>query len=907
MPIPAASTLADIFTGLIQHQRILQLHAPASAPASVRQLVPLQAAGEESICSGFSYRLQCLGDDPLLQLKQLQGMPLAFSIGDDRGGSRNVCGIVTRAAQVLSDGAHSLYEVTLRDALALLDKRTTWRVFRDASVVDISNQVLSEHIRDNPVFGAAFEFAIAGLSGDYPRRAFTMQAGESDQAFLTRLWRQEGIAWHFTHVLNDGVPMHRLNLLDNPDAYEANPVGAVRFHRADATEQSDTVVAWRAWREQSVGEVARANFDYNPVRAASARMGTALQQGDAGDDLASTLHDYQYDAARFFAGGGHQDQQVRARILAHEYLSKGFSGEGVVRQFQAGTVFSLSGHWEIDSHPEAERSFILARVELYARNSMRLDTPLAHTLFRGWPLAMRVDGAAPSGTPVYYNYFDCVRRSVPVVPHYDPDAVPRVGLISALVVGDNGSEIDVDEMGRIAVRFLFTRPEEHTRGYGASDSARDSARIRVMQPWADAGFGTAFWPRVGSEILVGFIQGHPDKPIALGGVYDGTHGTPRFNGAGSLPANAALYGMRTKELKADRYNQLRFDDSSGQISTQVLSGHAATQLNQGWLGTPRTEGKSSPRGEGFELATDAAGALRAAKGMLITAFERLDASGKQLSRDETLAMMEECVTLFKQLGSYAAQHQGEAADTDPHARLQADVQKWENGSNTAPGAAGGGQPVVAVTAPAGLVFNTPQTAVTHAGQNIDQVALKNLQLASGERLVANAGRGISMFAQSEDVKLIAHQGKWLAQAQHNDVQIDAAKNIKLSASGGKVQIVASEEIMLVTSDGTFVKLGGGKITMGCSGTATIHAASHEWTGGATASADLPKFDKGDVGRTPQLINPLTKKGIPGMRYEITRRDGSVLKGVTDAEGRTAKVEHDAFENLAVRFFNPDNQ
>jgi type VI secretion system secreted protein VgrG len=732
-----------------------------------------------------------------------------------------------------------------------------------------------------------------------------MQAGESDAAFLTRLWRQEGIAWHFAHVLNDGMPVHRLCLADTPDAYADNAAGIVRFHRADATEQSDSVVAWHAWREQSVGSVARASFDYKPVRAASVQAGAALQQGEHGEDLASTLQDYQYDAARFSAGGGHQDQQARARILAHEYLAKGFSGQGVVRQFQAGTVFGLSGHWEIDSHPESERSFILSRVELYARNSLRLDTRLAHSLFQGWPQAMRHDGPAETGAPVYYNHFDCVRRSVPVVPYYDPAAAPRVGLLNALVVGDSGSEIDVDEMGRIAVRFLFTLPEEHTKGYGASDSARDSARIRVMQPWADAGFGAAFWPRVGSEILVGFIQGHPDKPIALGGLYDGTHETPAFNGFGSLPANAALYGLRSKELKSDRHNQLRFDDSTGQISTQVLSGHAATQLNQGWLGTPRNDGSSSPRGEGFELATDAAGALRAAKGMLITAFERLNASGKQLSRDETLEMMEECVTLFKQLGSYAAAHQGEAADTDPQAKLQADLRQWENGTNTAPGGAGGGRPVVAVTAPAGLVFNTPQTAVTHAGHNIDQVALKNLQLTSGERLVANAGRGISMFAQSEDVKIIAHQGKWLAQAQHNDAQIDAAKNIKLSASGGKVQIVASEEITLVTSDGTFIKLGGGKITMGCNGTATIHAASHEWTGPATASADLPKFDKGDVGRVPQLINPLTKQGIPGMRYEITRRDGSVLSGVTDAQGRTAKVEHDAFEGLSVRFFNPD--
>ncbi|MYN04820.1 type VI secretion system tip protein VgrG [Pseudoduganella sp. DS3] len=903
----ASDQLAGLISGLIQNRRILQLHTPASAPDAVKRLVPLQVAGQEAVCGGFQYRLQCLSNDDQLPLKKLQGLPLAFAIGDDSGEARPVCGIVSRAECVLSDGALTVYELVLRDALSLLAQRSTWRVFRDASVLDISNQILSEHIQQNQVLGAAFQFSLSGASKSYPPRSFTLQAGESDADFLTRLWRQEGIAWHFDHKLDDGRPLHRLCLIDSTEAYPDNPAGTVRFHRADATEQRDTVVAWQAWREQAPGEARRSSFDYKSVNTTEAQAPDMLEQGDAGSRLSETLTDYQYDAARFGAGSGHYEQQARSRMLAHEYLSKGFSGESVVRQFRSGTVFNLSQHAEIDSHPESERAFILTRLELYARNGMRLDAKLARSLFRGWPQAMRgADGHQSNEAPVYYNQFDCVRRSIPVVPHYDPASVPQVGMLSAIVVGAEGSEIDVDEMGRIAVRFLFARPEEHAKGAGASGTPRDSARIRVLQPWADAGFGTAFWPRVGSEILVGFIQGHPDKPIALGGLYDGTHDTPRFNGFGSLPANAALYGMRTKELKAQRHNQLRFDDTNAQISTQILSEHAATQLNQGWLGTPRSEGKSSPRGEGFELATDAAGALRAAKGMLVTAFERLNANGKQLDRSETLSMMEECLGLFKALGKYSAEHQGQAADNEPQAKLHTDLQQWEQGSNTEPGGAGGRQPVIALTAPAGLVFNTPKAAVTHAGENIDQVALKNMQLASGERTVVNAGKGISMFSQSEDFKLIAHQGKWLAQAQHNDVQVDAAKNIKLSASGGKVQVIASEEIMLVTSDGTFIKLGGGKITMGCNDAATIHAATHHWTSPATESAELPKFDKGDVGRVPQLINPLTKKGIPGMRYEITRSDGSILKGVTDAEGRAAKIDHDAFEGMKVRFFDAEN-
>ena len=95
-----------------------------------------------------------------------------------------------------------------------------------------------------------------------------------------------------------------------------------------------------------------------------------------------------------------------------------------------------------------------------------------------------------------------MRSDVPIVPFFDPARVPRPGLLSAIVVGESGREVDVDEQGRIAVRFLFARDEEHPR-YGTSGTPRDSARVRVLQPWADAGFGAAFWPRVGSEIQIG--------------------------------------------------------------------------------------------------------------------------------------------------------------------------------------------------------------------------------------------------------------------------------------------------------------------------------------------------------------------------------------------------------------------
>jgi type VI secretion system secreted protein VgrG len=906
-----ASSLSSLAAELSQSKRLLKLHFPESAPDAAHRLVPYQIEGDENVCGAVRYRLQCLGNDVHVPLKDLQGQPVAITIGDDRGGDREICGIVTVVEQLFSDGAATLYELEFRDALSILSHRRTWRPFTDMSVIDISERILGEHIGSNPVFGRAFRFSMGGLRGSYPMRAFTLQAGESDADFLTRLWRQEGIAWHFKFALEGSNPVHTLLLADHPDAYPENPAGEVRFHRAHATEEADTVTGLRAWRRLSPTAALRASFDYKTVRTAETNESTVFLQGSAGDGVASTLTDFDYDAPHHGADGGHYGQMGTRRILAHEFAGKGWRGESVVRQFAAGTVFTVSGHPELDEHADVDRQLVLTRVQVYARNGIRLDARLAHQLLRGWPHLLPETGATAfdgAEAPVYLNRFECVRSKVPIVPALDPLNLPRVGMLSAIVVGAAGREVDVDEQGRIAVRFLFTRPDEGPRGTGMSDGsnpcASEAARIRVAHPWADAGFGAALWPRVGSEILIGFLQNHPDKPVALnGGLYNGTHEPPRFSGRGSLPANAALYGFRTKELKADRHNQLRFDDSTAQISTQILSEHAATQLNQGWLGTPRDEGRSEPRGEGFELATDASGAIRTARGLLLSAFQRLNATGKQLSREETLALMEESVQLFKQIGEYAAGHEAAGFDSEPHTRLQEDLKNWENGSNTATGA-GGGAPIVAVTAPAGVHLNSPRNVVTHAGYNVDTVALRHIQFASAERLIANAGKGISLFAQSEGVKAIAHQGRMLIQSQNDDTVVNAAKNLKLTASGSKVQIMASGEILLAESGGAYIKLAGGKVEIGCPGALTIKAASHAWSGPASGQTDLPKFSKGDLGRTPKILRPTDGQPIEGIPYELTRSDGSVSHGVTNAEGEAEKISGEAFEHLDIRYFKP---
>ena len=268
-----------------------------------------------------------------------------------------------------------------------------------------------------------------------------------------------------------------------------------------------------------------------------------------------------------------------------------------------------------------------------------------------------------------------------------------------------------DELGRIKLRFPGTRDQDHRdgAGAGASNSDRDSAWVRVASQWASNAWGSISLPRVGDEVLVDFLGGDPDKPIVVGRVYGGTAAPPAFSHAGELPGNRFLAGIKSKEVRGMRYNQLRLDDTPGQISAQLASEHGHSQLNLGCLTHPRSGGKGQPRGEGVELRSDQSVVLRAARLMLLTTQAMLGAAGKQLEREPLISLLEGSEGLLKELGAFAEQHQGMPVDLTSHQQLAQNLKNAEQaGIGQAEASGQMTAPLIAQYAAGGFVSATPE-------------------------------------------------------------------------------------------------------------------------------------------------------------------------------------------------------
>lgn len=123
---------------------------------------------------------------------------------------------------------------------------------------------------------------------------------------------------------------------------------------------------------------------------------------------------------------------------------------------------------------------------------------------------------------------------------------------TATVVGPPGEEIWTDKYGRIKVQFHWDRE-------GVMDE-NSSCWIRVSNPWAGGGFGGVQIPRVREEVVVDFINGNIDRPIAVGRVYNASNMPPV-----NLPDDATQSGFltRSKNGTPANANKLMFEDRQG--------------------------------------------------------------------------------------------------------------------------------------------------------------------------------------------------------------------------------------------------------------------------------------------------------------------------------------------------------
>ncbi|MCH4245234.1 type VI secretion system Vgr family protein [Acinetobacter gerneri] len=642
------------------------------------QIVVQSVSGVHFINDEPQYELLCLSLNAQIPLKTFSGCQVAVDIVTDLGELSRFTGIVSKVTQGATDGAICVYKLVLQDAFSLLKLTQNSRVFRNIDVIGITKILIEEALNKSSLLKAALKLDLSGIEKQYDTRPFVMMYNESIYQFLTRLWRSEGINWLISEtdlkVANPAqdIQAQKLSLIDHNSHFSSLSRKIIRFHsRSDATERFDTITSLSAERQIQSNRIQSQRW-----------VPDGFYQDQENSVLTKHKHSENFDSdsldleqvwnlapawidssnEQLTSSSSAQLSKLNQQLIQYQDLqAKKFIAKSSVRDADVGYCFELVGHFELNSHASSDRQMLILGKKFYHQNNLPKDLKnqidalidLSHWQY------LKINSDEMHGAEL-----SLVRRNTIIVPAYDPlKHRPQVYPMRGKVVGPSGEQIHVNAYGDVKVRFLFTRSadHQHASGHGANDSDQDSFWLPVLTLWAGSeGEGTRFHPRVGDEVCINFFEGDIDRPFVAGSIYESQHHQTNFDKKGEVPATKKISGIRSREVDGEGFNQLRFDDSTGQISAQLQSSHAATQLNLGNLSHPKESETSKGRGEGFELRTDAYGAVRAAKGMLLTTYAQEQAIAEHLDAVQAQSLLNQAHESMKMLSEIAVKQQTDA-------------------------------------------------------------------------------------------------------------------------------------------------------------------------------------------------------------------------------------------------------
>lgn len=702
--------------------------------------------GDEALSQPFRYRIEFTSADHAISkemmLMKAASLTLQAPVAQGFGINvqqpvRVIQGVVTGFERLSTSRDETHYALTLQPRLALLNRSHQNAIYQDQSVPQIVEKILRER---HGLRGQDFLFS---LTKTYPRREQVMQYGEDDLRFITRLLGEVGIWFRFT--ADTRLHIDVAEFCDSQQGYEK---GLTLPSVPPSGQQSAGVDAvWEMACRHRVVEQQVSTRDYN-YREATADMNA------------------QVDVTR-----GETTTFGEAYHWGDNYLT-------------AGNVH--------DRHPAPESGAFYARLrhERYLNGQTRMQaTTSCPTLCPGQVLKVtggeEVAGEFADGVLVTAMHSHARRDAdfavefagIPDSPDvgYRPEPGARpvmAGTLPARVTStrENDTYGHIDKHGRYRVNMLFDRARWET-GF-------ESLWVRQSRPYAGDTYGLHLPLLAGTEVAIGFEDGNPDRPYIAGVLHDSAHGD-----------HVTIRNDKRNVLRTPANNKIRLDDERGKEHIKVSTEYGGkSQLNLGHL----VDSDRQPRGEGFELRTDSWGAIRAQKGIFISADGQAQAQGQVLAMEPAVSLLKGAVNQVTEWGSITQTHHNVIPDTGPLSALTI-------------GASDLKQPTLLMSAPQGIAAVTPETTLLHSGNGLYLQSLGEVNITTAQRCSLNASQAISLLAQQEGMRLVSAKGPLQVESHGDILSLTALKDITVQSTQGHLQLTAKNGITLGCG-GAYIRL-----------------------------------------------------------------------------------------------------
>lgn len=383
-----------------------------------------------------------------------------------------VHGIIASMELLHAWGGKMLCRATLVPRLWELTHSIHSRVYTDNTIVEIIEAVL----KNNGLTSA--DYALR-LQQSYPRREHVCQYKETDYAFISRWMEREGMYFFFEQT-DDA---EKLVIADELSAHEPSRTVPVRYVPRSGSDAMarEAFDRFRCTSSALPQTVLLTDYDYLHPKLDVSGSSEVAPSGRGvislyGENFATPNQGGRYAKVRA--------EELRAR-------QRVFCGRGRVFQLRSGYRFKLEEH----PQPALNATYLAIAVEHYCNQATEQ------------PELMKLCGLDSSDE--YRVEASAIRSDVQYrAPFRHP--WPRIdGYEHATIAGPADSPYaQIDEHGRYKLRLHFDE----------SDLVDGSATtwVRMMQPHSGVNEGFHFPLRKGTEALLFFLGGDPDRPVIAG-------------------------------------------------------------------------------------------------------------------------------------------------------------------------------------------------------------------------------------------------------------------------------------------------------------------------------------------------------------------------------------------------------
>ncbi|WP_261641172.1 type VI secretion system Vgr family protein [Erwinia mallotivora] len=756
------------------------------------ELDVLAFEGDEALSAPFSYRIEFTSSDHAIskEMMLMKAASLTLHAPVDQGygikmqqAVRTLQGVVSGFERLSTSKDETHYALTLQPRLALLDRSHQNAIYQDMSVPQIVEKILRE--RHN-MRGQDFLFSLAK---EYPRREQVMQYGEDDLHFITRLLGEVGIWFRFTTDTRLNIDV--VEFYDGQQGYEKGLTLPSVPPSGQHSQGVDSV--WGMESHHNVVQKQVSTRDYN-YRQATEDMNTRV---DATRGDSTTYGDAYHYADNYLTQGSAYDRNPApesgafyARIRHERYLN----GQTLTRAITScptlfpGQVVKVTGGYEVAD--VFAQGVVVKAMHSHAR--------------RDEDFGVRFDGI-PDSTDFSFRP--------------EPGKRPvMAGTLPARVTSttENDTYGHIDKDGRYRVNMLFDRDNWET--------GVESLWVRQSRPYAGDTYGLHLPLLAGTEVAIGFEDGNPDRPYISGVLHDSAHGD-----------HVTIRNYKRNVLRTPANNKIRLDDSRDQEHIKVSTEYGGkSQLNLGHL----VDAEKQKRGEGFELRTDSWGAIRAQKGMFISADGQTKAQGPVLAMQPAVSNLSDARKQMTSISGDALKATANPAD------LQAQIKLLEQQVTDLK------KSVLLLSAPDGMALTSGQHLQVSAGQNLIATAGKNADVSVVKNLFIGVGNALSVFVRKLGIKLIANQGPVRIQAQNDLMELIARGEISVVSTEDRIEIIARKQVT-INGGGSYITLDANGIESATQGEYRTKAGHYGRKEKANKPEDFPNV-------APEATEPASK-------------------------------------------------